>query len=109
MVPLILNDANVFINNLGENKVDALLSASHITIERLDRFDFASALPPIRLVALYHSPSTVITFDSLTANIDWQTYLLFLLCIASFGVLYRLTENVLLPSEKVCSAEDFEE
>ena len=88
-------------SNLGENKVDALLTTLHITTKRLDRFDYASGLPPIRLVALYQSRPTTIIFDALTANIGWQMYLLFFVCIASFGVLYRLTENVLLPPERV--------
>ena len=100
-MPLIDNDTNVLLNSLKENEIDALLTPFYVTTERFERFDYASGLPPIRLTALYHSRSTPIIFDALTAGIDWHIYLLFLLSIASFGVLYRLTENVLLPRKRV--------
>ena len=97
-MPLIRNSTTAYINNLKEDIVDALLMVPHVTIKR---FDYASGLPPARFVALYRSQPTMITFDSLTEITGWRTYVLFLSCIVFFGVLYRVTENVLLPPERV--------
>ena len=104
LVPSAHDSTDICLNELEDDQVDALLMFSHVTAERLSHFDYASELPFIRLVALYQSHTTGIVFDALTANIGWRAYVLFLLCIASFGVLHRVAEKFLLPRTRVSFA-----